>query len=295
MTHRGIQAISRVAVLGGAENLRRSAAWIVLASWTLVGCQQPIRDRPIGAFPSPWTDGSIRPPSPGDPLECRALQDPLAFLQMCIQRYDEWVRDYRCWFHIRERTPGAAELGDEQLIDIRFRQEPYSVDMRWLKNPVHATRVNYVAGRWNTDGRERAWIFPSGLLAVLTPAGVRLDIHNPQVRAASRRPVNDFGFKRTLEVIVDYCKAAANDPAFSLRFAGSTDFDNRDCLVFERRLPYRDAGGSYPDRLLVIYIDREWLVPLACFSYADDQATQPLGSYVTTAILFNVGLTDADF
>jgi hypothetical protein len=65
--------------------------------------------------------------------------------------------------------------------------------------------------------------------------------------------------------------------------------------VFERRLPYGDAAGVYPDRLLVIYVDREWLVPTGCFAYADDAGEKPLGTYVTTEVKFNVGLTDADF
>ena len=45
----------------------------------------------------------------------------------------------------------------------------------------------------------------------------------------------------------------------------------------------------------MICIDRDWLVPAGCFAYADDAGEELLGTYVTTEVEFNVGLTDADF
>ena len=65
--------------------------------------------------------------------------------------------------------------------------------------------------------------------------------------------------------------------------------------MIERRLPYTGEDGPYPDRLLAVFIDSEWLVPTGCFAYADDAKQDLLGSYVLTDVEFNTGLSDEDF
>lgn len=242
---------------------------------------------------SKWV-GPIESIDRDDPQQRSASADPLGFLKMCRERYDSTIRDYRCEFHRRESFR-SSEAKEEQQIAVKYREKPYSVDMRWLKNADQATRVSYVAGRWESKGRERALIVPKGVLGMLTPVGLKLDIHGPEMRAASNRPIDQFGFKKTLDRIIENCELAKGDARYELRFVGSGELDNRPCYVIERRLPYGDAGSRFPDRLLVIYIDQEGLVPTGCFSYADDAGKAPLGSYVTTSMAFNVGLNDSDF
>ena len=69
----------------------------------------------------------------------------------------------------------------------------------------------------------------------------------------------------------------------------------RPTYVFERRLPYTGDHGLYPDRLLVVHLDQECLLPTCCIAYADEAGTKLLGRYVITDVKFNVGLTDSDF
>lgn len=222
-----------------------------------------------------------------------AASDPLAFLKTCRQHYFEHVADYRCLFTKRERIRG--KLSDEQRIDIRYRESPYSVDMRWISSPRRANRVSYVAGRWVDGGRELALIEPSGVLGMLVPGGVRRDIHGEEVMAESRRSIDQFGFRNSLDLIIKYCEKAKGDPAFSLRYLGEGSLDDRPSYVFERRLPYTVEGGPYPDRVLLVYIDHEWLVPTGCLAYADHQRQELLGSYLLTDVQFNTGLTGTDF
>lgn len=180
-------------------------------------------------------------------------------------------------------------------MEILFREDPYSVDMRWSRNPGPAKRVNYVAGRWIDKGRKLALIEPSGVLGLLVPGGVRHDIHGPEVRKAARRTIDQFGFKNTIDLIIKYCEIAQGDPGYELRYVGHGTVDGRSTYVLERRLPYTEPNKPYPDRLLVIHIDREWLLPTACYTYADEAREELLGSYVTTSVELNVGLTDEDF
>lgn len=225
-----------------------------------------------------------------------AKDRPLDFLRQCRDHCARTVHDYTCRFRMRERIDDARpELGPVQEIDIRFRESPYSVDMRWVHNAIHATRVNFVKGRWRRGDREMALIVPAGLLNLVAPAGVKLDIHATELRKASSRSIDDFGFKRTLESIISRCEKAAGESEFNLRVVGVGTYDGRECIVLERRLPYDGPGGAYPDRLFIMYIDREWRVPLACYAYADDEATGLIGSYETTDVRLNVGLDDDDF
>jgi hypothetical protein len=289
---------------------------LAVVSGRSIGCHRPRADMHPPLDRVPLFGVAIEPLPADDELGRRACADPLAFLRMCREHYLETVRDYRCVFHIREGSGDPGEsLGPEQEIKVRFRERPYSVDMRWTRNPIHASRVNYVAGRWRRGNREHAMIYPSGLLGVLAPSGVKADIHSPQIRAASRRAVDDFGFRRTLEIMTESCEkaraeavtahgwigspqsggVAVAEPAYELRCVGQSVLDDRPCLVLKRLLPYRHGDRAYPDRLLFIYIDRQWLVPTGCFAFADDLGERPLGTYVTTSVEMNVGLGDDDF
>ncbi len=222
-----------------------------------------------------------------------AERDPLAFLEWCHKRHVETVRDYRCIFRKQENLDGA--LGDEEVIEIRYREKPYSVDMHWVENARRAARVTYVAGRWQDDDRALALVKPSGLLGLLAPAGVKRDIHSSDMNRESRRPVDQFGFRNTLELIMKYCRLAKDDPQYGLCYVGQADLDKRPTYVFERHVPYDAQDDTYPDRLLVVHIDCEWLVPTGTFAYADDAKTELLGSYKLTDAEFNVDLTDVDF
>lgn len=246
--------------------------------------------------PPPPINASLRPLNLTDPQERLAAEKPLEFLRQCRDHCAATVKDYTCRFCMSERVDDTRpEMGPQQEIDIRFREQPYSVDMRWAKNAMQASRVNFVKGRWRRGERELALIVPAGLLNILAPAGVRLDIHSPDVRGAHARGIDDFGFKKTLESIITRCEKAEGRPGFDLRAVGVGTFDGRECIVVERRLPYTGPGGEFPDRLFVMYIDKEWRVPLACYAHADDQATAPIGTYEARDVRLNVGLTDGDF
>ena len=50
-----------------------------------------------------------------------------------------------------------------------------------------------------------------------------------------------------------------------------------------------------PNRLLVIYVGRQRLVPTACTAYLDDARQDLLGRYILASDQFNTGLTGEDF
>ena len=230
---------------------------------------------------------------PGDAREALAASDPLAFLRACRKGYDASVRDYRCMFTKQERIDG--ELRPRQVTEVTFREEPFSVAMRWLENAGGAQRLSYVAGRRVKGGREFAHIHPAGMIALLAPGGVWRDIHGPEMMAESRKAVDSFGFRNTLDMLIEHCEKAAGDSRYALKYIGQGKLDERPCFVIERRLPFEGESGTYPDRVAVIYIDQEWLLPTGVYTYRDDAARELIGSYVITNVTFNVGFTDAEF
>lgn len=256
-------------------------------------------ERPSRFSPSVAKEAQVAVPessarsAAGWPLELLARTDPLGFLRHCRCEYLSRIRDYTCKFHMSEREEGG--LSDTQVIDIRFREHPYSVDMIWLENPRGAKRISYVHDRWVREGRQLALVVPSGVGSVLLPGGVRLDIHGREFRRASTRSVDQFGFRKTIERAIALCEQAEGDPAFRLTYAGRGEFEGRPHYMLERRLPFTEGDDTYPDRLAVFYIDLEWLTPTAVRTYADDAKQTQLGSFLTTDVRYNIGLIDQDF
>ena len=168
--------------------------------------------------------------------------------------------------------------------------------MHWVKNADKARRVLYVQGRYaDKKGRALALAEPEGAVARLLVPSVALPIDGPEARSSSRRRIDQFGFENALELIITYCRAAQQQGQLGLRYLGQGQIDGRATYVIERTLPYSGEGGRFPDRKLVVHLDKQWLIPVACHTYADDQKQQMLASYVFTQVQLNVGLTDQDF
>jgi hypothetical protein len=204
------------------------------------------------------------------------------------------VRDYRCIFYKRERLQDG--LTPMQRIEVCYRAHPHSVSLRWLENAGDARRVIYVRGRArDADGQEMAWIQPAGCIARLFVSKVRLPIHGPRARAASRRSLDQLGFLGTFASLAQVHQRAAAAGELDLRCAGTGEIDGRPTYVLTRRLPYTGESGAYPNALLILHLDREWLLPVGTYMYADHAGTKLLGSYTMTDVTINVGLTDADF
>ncbi len=268
---------------------------LVLCSALAVQCHQTMRYPAVKTAPISVEivpTAAVITESMSEP-ERLARRDPLTFFKFCLAQYDRNVRDYRVTFTKQEMV--GEKLSPEQVTEVRFREAPFSVDMVWMQNPGRADRVLYVKGsRLDKAGRELALVRPAGLLGGI---GLKVwrEIHGGDAQREARRTVDQFGFKNTLELIIKYSEQAAAEGKLELEFVGNGEIDGRATYVFERRLPYAGEEAVYPDRLLVIHVDKEWLLPTGCFSYADDDGADLLGRYLLTEAEFNVGYGDADF
>lgn len=231
--------------------------------------------------------------SPGS-MEQMARTDPLGFAEYCLNRCRERIKDYRCTFIKQEKINGT--LLDPQTVDVRFRSDPFSVDMTFVENVRSCARALFVKGKWkNDDNQDLAWVKPGGAILRAIVPRIKQPIHGPRAEKESRRTIDQFGFERTLELIIEYARKSEAEGMLDVRYIGTGEVNGRPTYLFERHLPYDGDEDRYPDRVLVYQIDQQYLVPVSCIAYADDQMTDLLGSYVYHDVEFNVGYTDSDF
>lgn len=256
-------------------------------------CNTSPRRTEIGTAARVGTAEQACPP-PNDPAIQRLLRaDPLAFLEHCLAHYRKNIKDYHGVFSRQEIQVGG--LCKRQTMEITFREEPFSVDMRWIENPGRASRVSYVRDRWLQGGKQLALVHLRGLLAAFIPAGLKLDIHGPEMTSESRRPIDHFGLYNTLKIIVEHGRALRDDPGYEIRYAGNVILNDRCCYLLRRHLPYDGADERYPSRLLDLYIDEQWLIPIGCYSYVDEAGRELISSYCYNNLIFNTGVTDRAF
>jgi len=228
-------------------------------------------------------------------IEKLAARDPWAVARLGQERYDRDIREYTCVFVKRERIDG--KLRDVEEIEVRYRDEPKTVFMIWKRNAQQAKRVlfkdtpEYV----NDKGEKVAHVEPAGALIRLIVSDVLMPIHGKRAHQSSRRFIDQFGFRSTLDLLDRYNQLGADCGALEYSYDGAGEIDGRPTYRFIRYLPYNGPDGIWPDAKMVMHLDQEWLLPTAVFSYADREGAVLLGSYVHTKIRLNPGLDDAAF
>ncbi len=235
------------------------------------------------------------PALPSSPVKAPRLyqDDPLAYLQHARREYDNRVRDYVCQFSKQELLGGRMTA--EQVAEAKFREGPFSVYMHFVRNPQRARRLLFVQDRIVKDGKQQLLVQPEGPIARLFVNSVRRQVDGKDARRASRRLITEFGFARSLDLLIKYAEIARDRGRLDVRYVGEGEVGGRPTHVIERRLPIDDTSYPWPDARVVIHMDQEWNLPLACYSYADLEGKKLLGKYTYTNVHLNVGLQDSDF
>lgn len=234
-------------------------------------------------------DGNFIPADAADRvarLEELARTDQIALLNLCIENYDRTISDYTCTLIKQERINGR--VGQEQHIDVKFLQEPFSVAMLWTQNAPISDRLLYVEGENVENGVSMMLLKPKGLLSWV--GTVKRDPEGEEVMSNTLRPVTLFGFRRGLVSLVEVYELAQSRDELETEYMGLREVNGRQTLMLRRTLPPRD---DYPAEVTDVYIDAELLVPV-CIEAAD-WGDQFESRYIYTDIRTNVGLTPADF
>ncbi len=219
----------------------------------------------------------------------------MALVRQGIERYDREVRGYRCVLIKQERLAGA--LTPVQEVEVRFRESPHTVYMLWRTNADQVKRALFVDDGVNVDqdGQKLARIEPAGALVRLFVKDLNMPIDGPEAHKASRRSINECGFRATFTLLERYNSVAAERGVLDLKYTGGGMVDGRPTYVIVRTLPLSGDGDVYPDARMVLHLDQGWLLPVAVYSYADHEGKELLGSYVFTRVELNPTFGDEEF
>jgi hypothetical protein len=186
-------------------------------------------------------------------LERLAKTDPIAFLETCLRRYDREVKGYTATLRKQERIDGQLERSE--LIDVAFREDPFSVLMRWKSGARRAAATLYVKG----ENNDQLLVRPAGILSV---AGiVARDPNGSDAKKGGRYSLTEFGIKIGMQRTLTSWEKARKDNALHLEYLGVKrikEAGDRPCWVL-RRSHYKNKEEE-GIRELTVYIDKEtWL------------------------------------
>ncbi|HUU96698.1 MAG TPA: DUF1571 domain-containing protein [Phycisphaerae bacterium] len=224
-----------------------------------------------------------------------ARRDPCGLLRLARERCQREVSTFSCVFLKQERINGTLKEIEET--EVRYRADPLSVFMIWrggadqARRALFLDRLDFVDAR----GQRIARVEPTGVLLRLIVSDVMVPIHDARPRKASRRAIDEFGFRSTLEILERVNDLAAARNELDFRYEGEGAVDGRATVILVRRLPYTGPGGPYPDAKTIVHLDQEWLLPTAVYSFTDPEGQELLGSYVFTQVRLNPGLSEDDF
>lgn len=221
-----------------------------------------------------------------------AKTDHVALLKMGLAKLDTLgAESYTCTFVKQERIRG--ELLAPQTIDVKFREQPFSVAMTWTENAPTGDKILYVEGRYRDDqGRSQMVVRPaSGFLQAVTGGSVKRLPDGKDAMKSTLRPCTEFGFRNSIQSLIDIYELARKRGESEESFGGFAEVGGRQCFQLVRILPNTDP--MYPARKTVILIDKEWLIPLQVMG--DNWQKEALCDYRFMNVNFAASLTDADF
>ena len=236
-----------VPVITGVDLLQRE-----LVGTFAVAPLQPF----VAAFP--WQPLEYVAAKDGFPFENLLQANPLRFLEMCAERFDQDVQGYTCIFVKKERIEGKLYppgKTDYEVIKVACREQPFSVFFDWQKHRKLASRALYVQG----ENKDKILARGAGVLAAL---GIQQRaLNDADAKRSGRYLMSEFGMGLAIKRTVKAMQAARARGELHVRYEGQVkldELDGRVCYKFVRT-PYRPVEEDGLNEL-TLYIDCEnWL------------------------------------
>jgi hypothetical protein len=192
-----------------------------------------------------------------------AHERPLEFIRECLLRYKRNVRGYTLTMSKQERIGGELEKQPE-VMEVAFREEPFSVFLKWDRGAKRAERVLFVEG----ENDDKILARPAPLWAIAGRAAGRVkdglaveDVNSDDARQAGRFTIKEFGMYNGLARLLADWEAADRRGTLHVEHLGEQEPEEaggRRCHVLRRAdilKPERDGVTEQ-----TVYIDAEtWL------------------------------------
>jgi len=219
----------------------------------------PLPDAPVEERPKPeliTVEDTGKKLPDNARMEVLAKENPVAFLESCLIRYDREVNGYSLTMQKQERLEG--ELKKKEIIEVRYREGPekdgHSVFMRWLQGARLVSRVVYVDGenKDSSDGRSKMLVKPTGIGGFFT---VRRDPESADAKRAGRYNLKEFGLKMGLQRTLASFKDAQKEKALHVEYLGRKkvpEAGGRECFVLKRTRYARPEADGITEQTLSI-------------------------------------------
>lgn len=166
----------------------------------------PSRIQPVSAIPNPSLTECEKLPTP-EGFAALVQTDVLAMLNASMSRYRCEVQGYKCTMLKQERVQG--KLGKLEIIDVTFREDPFTVLMKWREGAGMASATLYAKGENN------------GKLKARTILGIQdSDPNGFLARQSSRFSILDFGIYRGTLRTFNVWKAARDRGCLNVQYLG---------------------------------------------------------------------------
>jgi hypothetical protein len=195
-------------------------------------------------------------------LERLARDEPLKFLEECLLRYRRTVRGYRLTMFKQERI--GDRLEPAEIMEVSFREKPFSVLLKWDKGARRAERALYVEGENNDKLLVRptpSWYWLARGAGRLKDGHVVEDADGDNARQSGRFTLKEFGMYLGLARFLADWQAARHNGALHVEYLGEQSVENtghRPSYVLRRTRFLRPERDGVTEQ--TIYIDKEsWL------------------------------------
>jgi hypothetical protein len=220
----------------------------------------------------------------------KPLDEPLRLIEAARKSYQN-VRDYSCLLVSQERIKG--KLLPENLIEMKFREKPFSVYMRWAGPKQWAGQeVAYVAGK--NKGMMR--VHTVGIAGAV--GFVSIDPKDKRVTEHSRHIITEAGIGNLIERIRrSWEEERRLNYKIKVEIA-EYEYNKRRCIrVQTSHLERVDKAYCYRS---VVYFDKQHKLPIRAEVYDWPRTGGPAGgelleSFSYADLRFNLNLPDSTF
>jgi hypothetical protein len=276
---------------GGWRHLRRLALGLALLGAGLAFCAYLPADRAVSTA-SAEPQAPTVPPAGGQaaPTAPSQLDEPLRLVVAAAQSYQQ-VRDYSCTLIKQERIKGV--LPPENVILMKFRQQPFSVYMRWsAPKEFVGQEVCYVHGKNNNMMRVHS---PVGLGKLV--GFVSISPRDPRALEHSKHTITEAGIGNLIGQIYQEWTRVRQRAKVVVRIA-EYQYDRKPCSRVE--VIYQEKGPQDYCCRVVVYFDKQNHLPVRMECYDWPRAGGPpdgdlLESFSYANLQLNVGINDAHF
>ncbi len=191
-----------------------------------------------------------------------AREQPVEFVKECLLRYKRDVQGYRLTMYKEERIGGALEPAE--IMEVAFREKPFSVYLQWDKGARKAERALYVEGESDDKLLVRptpAWYWAARAAGRVKDGLVVVDVDGEDARHSGRFTIREFGMYNGLARLLADWEAARQRGALHVEYLGEQAVEragNRPCYVLRRTRFLKPERDGVTEQ--VVYIDKEsWL------------------------------------